>query len=324
MLAVWVALAVAGLLVVPHLLPQSRLAASGGILLWSSVLVLRAGLSVCLVIVFVFFVPATQLFNLLTHWCFHAVIPFFATHLGFDGHSLGNAAILVPALVTAASFLSVGFGAWRGARAVRHWLQRSSLGPGPHRSVIVGGSDVVVAAAGLRAPRVVVSAGALLSLDDAELSAGLQHEWGHVIHRHRFISLLGHGCRAVSRFLPGSASALATLQLHLERDADEYAVRQTGDPLALASAICKAAGAEPGPSGPAFAALAGSGVPGRLRRLAQGTSAANSRLGTAAARLVAVVMIALTLGLASATPTLAAAGLDELAQVTADRDPDCE
>lgn len=324
MLAVWVALAVACLLALPHFLPQSRLAASGAILLWSSVLMLRAVLAVSLVIVIVFFVPATQLFSLLTHWCFHAVIPFFATHLGFDGHSLGDAAILVPALVTVVSFLSVGFGAWRGARTVRHWLQRSSLGPGPERSVIVGGSDVVVAAAGIRAPRVVVSAGALLSLDDAELRAGLQHEWGHVLHRHRFISLLGHGSRAVSRFLPGGAAALAALQLHLERDADDYAVRQTGDPLALASAICKAAGAEPRAGGLAFAGLASSGVPERLRQLAQGPGVVYSRLGTAAARVVAVVMIGLTLGLVSATPTLAAAGLDQLAQAATDRNPDCE
>lgn len=318
------ALALAGLLALPHLLPQSRLAPSDGILLWSAVLGLRAALAVCLAIVFVLFVPATQLFTLLTQWCIHAVIPFFATHLGFDGHSLGGAAILVPALVTAASLLSVSFGAWRGARAVRRWLQRSALGPGPERSVIVGGSDVVVAAAGLRAPRVVVSAGALLRLDDAELRAGLQHEWGHVIRRHRYISLFGQGCRAVSRFLPGGAAAVNALQLHLERDADDYAVRQTGDPLALASAICKAAGAEAMPSGPAFAGLGGSSVPERLRLLARGSGAANSRLGTNAARIAASVMIALTLGLGAATPTLAASGLDQLAKVAADHDPGCE
>ena len=79
----------------------------------------------------------------------------------------------------------------------------------------MSGREVIVAAAGIRAPRVVVSAGALTTLDDAELEAGLQHEWGHVLRRHRFLSLLGQGCRAVSRFLPGGERALASLQLHL-------------------------------------------------------------------------------------------------------------
>lgn len=323
MLALVLALALAGLLAFPHLLRQGRLAPADGIVLWSAVLGLRAVLAVCLAIVFVLFVPATQLFTLLTHWCIHAVIPFFATHLGFDGHSLGGAAILVPALVTAVSLLSVGFGAWRGARAVRRWLERSALGPGPERSLIVGGSGVVVAAAGLRAPRVVVSAGALLSLDDAELRAGLHHEWGHVVRRHRYISLLGQGCRAVSRFLPGGAAALSALQLHLERDADAYAVRQTGDPLALASAICKAAKAEAMPSGPAFAGLGGSSVPERLRLLARGTGSTSSRLATDAARIGALLMIVVTLGLGAATPTLAASGAHELSKVATNHDPDC-
>ncbi|HYN69377.1 MAG TPA: M56 family metallopeptidase [Candidatus Eisenbacteria bacterium] len=324
MLAIAAALALAGLLASPHLMRQSRLAPADGIVLWSAVLGLRAAVAVCLVIVFVLFMPATQLFTLLTHWCFHAVIPFFATHLGFDGHSLGGAAILVPALVMAASLLSVGFGAWRGARAVRRWLRGSVLGPGPEHSVIVGGSEVIVAAAGLRAPQVVVSAGALLNLDDAELRAGLQHEWGHVTRRHRYISLFGQGCRAMSRFLPGGTAALDALQLDLERDADDYAVRRTGDPLALASAICKAATAQVESHGPAFARLGGSGVPERLRLLAHGGRPSISRTGTRLARSTAAMMAVLALGLAAATPTLASSGLDELTKVAVHHDSGCE
>lgn len=326
MLAFGSALALAGLLAAPHLMPQDRLSASGGIFLWMSVLLLRAALAISLAVVVVFFLPATELFSILTHWCFHAVIPFFATHLGFDGHSLGDAAILVPALVTAASFLSVGFGAWRGARAVRRWLKSSSIGPGPEQSLIVGGPEVVVAAAGLRSPRVIVSAGALLNLDDDELSAGLQHEWGHVRRGHRYVLLLAHACRAVSRFLPGGAAAVSALELHLERDADDYAVSQTGDRLALASAICKAAGAEQrlAPSGLGVSALAGSGVPERLRRLTRDSSAKPSRALARISRIAAVAMLALTLGFVAATPTLADAGIHQLAKAASDRNPDCE
>jgi hypothetical protein len=326
MSATAVALGLAALLLAPHALPQRRLAATAGIALWMSVLLLRATVAVSLVVILVAFLPATELFGLLTHWCLHAVIPFIATHLGFDGHALGDAAVLVPGLVMAASLAWVGFGVWRGTRAIRCWVRRSSLGPGPAASVIVGGSEVVLAAAGLRRPRVVVSAGALLRLDDAELAAGLEHEWGHVTRRHRFISLVAELCRGASRLMPGGKRALASLRFHLERDADDYAVRRTGDPLALASAICKAAqaGAGAGAAGPAFASLAGSGVPERLRLLVDGPPWNNSRAGAWIARALAGLMIAAVLALVAATPTLASAGLDQLAQVAPDRIPGCE
>lgn len=319
-----IGLALTAILVAPHLLPQHTIGAPSGIALWTAVLLLRAAVAMTLVVIFIFFVPATELFVLLTHWCLHGVLPFLATHLGFDGHSLG-AAVLVPALVMGVSLVSVAFGAWRGARAVRRWLARSSLGPGPGSSVIVGGSEVVVAAAGLRAPKVVVSAGALVRLDDAELTAGLAHEWGHVRHGHRFVALAGELCHALSRPLPGGKRALASLRFHLERDADDYAVRRTGDRLALASAICKAATAKPRPrSRPAFAALGGSGVPERLRGLMSEQDPEQSRTDSGVARALAMVMIVLTLALVSAAPGLASANLGPLDRAAADRSAGCE
>lgn len=314
---------IATLLLAPHALPQQRLAATSAIALWTGALLLRATLAVSLVVVAVLYLPATELFSLMTHWCLHAVIPFVATHLGFDGHSLGDAAILVPALVVAASFVSVAFGAWRGARAARRWLNTSSLGPGPGASVIVGGSEVVVAAAGLRAPRVVVSAGALVHLDDAELAAGLEHEWGHVRRRHRYVSLFAEILLALSRPLPGGRRAMTSLQFHLERDADDYAVRRTGDPLALASAICKAAATiAPSAATPAFASLAGSGVPERLRGLCCGDGGPTSRLDSSVARTLAALSLAATLAVIVAAPALAATGL-EMQRASAEHSEDC-
>lgn len=310
-------------LAAPHLLTQARLSAPSAIALWVCVLALRAALALSLVVIAVLYLPATELFGLLTHWCIHAVIPFFATHLGFDGHRIGDAAVLVPALVIAASVLSVGFGIWHGARAAHSWLRRHSLGPGPSSSVIVGGSEVVVAAAGLRAPRVVVSAGALVQLDDAELAAGLEHEWGHVTRHHRFIALAGQLLAGLSRLLPGSRRALDHLHFQLERDADEYAVRRTGDRLALASAICKAAGARQGHPTPALASLGGSGVPERIRLLLR-KPAGSWRAGNAAARLLSVAAAILTLTLVAATPVLAASGWDQMRQAQSDRVADCE
>lgn len=306
-----IALGIGTVLIVPHLLPQSRLGASSAIALWLSVLGLRATLALSLATTLILYLPATELFSLLTHWCLHAVIPFLATHLGLDGHLLGDAAVLVPALVLTASTLWAAYGVWRGARAVRRWLRRSSLGPGPDASVIVGGSEVVVATAGLRQPRVVVSAGALLSLDDAELAAGLAHEWGHVTRRHRFISLTAQCLFAISRPLPGGRRALERLHFHVERDADDYAVRRTGDRLALASAICKAVPAPSPGRGPALASLGGSGVPERLRLLLAEPRDAGHRAAIACARALASAAAALTLVLAIAVPALASSGLEQ-------------
>lgn len=310
-------------LAAPHLLSQTRLSAPEAIAMWLSALALRAAVVLSLVLIAVLYLPATELFALLTHWCVHAVIPVLATHLGFDGHRIGDAAVLVPALVIAVSALSVGFGVWRGARAAKRWLRRDSLGPGPSSSVIVGGSDVIVAAAGLRAPQVVVSAGALVELDDAELAAGLEHEWGHVTRRHRFIALAGQLMAGVSRLLPGGRRALDHLEFQLERDADEYAVRRTGDRLALASAICKAAATHSGPRMPALASLGGSGVPERVRLLLREPTGGRSTC-SAVARTLSVGAALLALGLFAATPVLAVSGLEQMRQGQAERALDCE
>jgi Zn-dependent protease with chaperone function len=319
-----IAVGIAAVLVVPYVLPQSRLDAPTGIALWLSVFGLRAALALSLATVLILYLPATELFTLLTHWCVHAVVPFIATHLGLDGHRLGDVAILVPALVLAASTLWAAFGVWRGARAVHRWLRRHSLGTGPSSSVVVGGSDVMVAAAGLRDPRVVVSTGALLSLDDAELTAGLAHEWGHVTRRHRFISLAAQCLFAVSRPLPGGRRALERLHFQLERDADNYAVRRTGDRLALASAICKAVPRSSAAMTPALAELSGNGVPERLRLLMGEPRQASHRVATASARALATAAAALTLALGLSAPALASSGFDQLRLAESARSAGCE
>ena len=318
-----VALLLVALLAAPHLLRQERLAATSGVALWASSLFLRAAISILLALIAILFLPATDLFNLLTHWCLHAVVPFFANHLGFNGHRLGDAAVIVPALVIAASSLSVGFGLWRGARAVRRLLRRSSIGPGPASSIIVADSDIVVAAAGIRAPKVIVSAGALLHLDDAELEAGLQHEWGHVRRYHRYISAIAEICGALARPVPGTRYAVSTLRMHLERDADDYAVRQTGDSLALASAICKVAQGKPKPGNPAVASLGGSGVAARLQRLIGNPDSTNAHLHAVLAGSLTTSMVMVTLGLLAAAPTLGSVGAEQAQRGGMDRAMNC-
>ena len=139
---------------------------------------------------------------------------------------------------------------WALARVVQATLAvrrlvRSPLGEGPEGSVIVGGEDVMLAAAGLTRPTLVVSAGALARLDDAELAAAMAHERAHIRRFHRYVLLFAEVCRVLGRPLPGTARAVRQLRFHIERDADRCAVRERTDRLALASAICKAATGAP-------------------------------------------------------------------------------
>ena len=154
----------------------------------------------------------------------------------------------------------------QAAFAVRR-LVRTPLGRGPENSVIVGGDDVVLAAAGLARPTLVISAGALARLDDAELAAAIAHERAHIRRRHRYVLLYAELCRVLGRPLPGTAHAVRQLRFHIERDADRSAVRGRADRLALASAICKAATGATTRAG--MAALGGDGTAARVRELLQ-------------------------------------------------------
>ena len=290
----------------PHVLRLERSAPGAAAAVWLSALVVRA-LSVLAVTVYVAVVfPGTQLFDAITHWCWHTVLPLVAAHLGLDGHDVGAAAIVVPAVVLALSVLSVTFGVWKAARAVGRLLQRTAIGQGPRDSVIVGDGNVLVAAAGLRRPRVVVSAGALTSFDDAELAASLEHEHGHIERRHRYLLIVAELCRAIARFLPGTRRAACELRIHLERDADRFALSRQHEPLVLASAICKAAD---GRSTVPMLALGGGGVARRIRELLDLPPPSRRGRGL---RCLAGVMAGVALALAAALPTATVAAMERV------------
>jgi hypothetical protein len=310
-MTVAVAIAVGAAIALPHLLPLSRIAPTLGASIWLFALALRA-LACAFVVMFVlFFLPATRPFELLTHWCWHAVLPLVGTHLPLDGHRLGDTAKLVPGLFLAFSTVSLVWTLARTAQAVRSMLRRRALSGGPMGSVIVPDGEVLVAAAGVRHPTVVVSAGALCAFDDEELAASVDHERGHIARHHRLVLVVGELCRSAGRFVPGGAQALAQLQFHLERDADEYALARRHDPLALASAICKAGGT----STPVRATLALEGdgnVVDRLRVLTS-RSPPGGHVLHRTALLAVVAMAALILALVAALPGAVGAGAEALA-----------
>lgn len=295
---------------VPHLLPLRRATPATAVALWMSSLALRALTGILAVVYLVLYLPGTALFGAVTHWCWHAVLPLLATHLGLDGHRIGDAATIVPGVLLAASLLSVTLGVARAARSVQRLVKRHAVGDGPRDSVIVGGEQIVLAAAGLRRPRVLVSAGALIRLEDDELSAGLDHERGHIARRHRYLQLLAQLCHALGRLIPGGRRALGELSFQLERDADRWALARN-DRHALARVIWKAATGQPWATGVALAPLAGAGVPERLGQLIDDPPQRRPSTTRALATLAAV-LVAVSLALGAVVPVAVASGVDRL------------
>lgn len=92
--------------------------------------------------------PETEAFRVLTHWCQHTMLPVVGVHVDLQGH-VGRIAAVAPAMLAALCLVAGTLGAARATRAVRSALASESLGDGPQDSGIVGGPEVIMAAAKL-------------------------------------------------------------------------------------------------------------------------------------------------------------------------------
>jgi hypothetical protein len=308
------ALAAIASFALPHLLRLQRAAPVTAAVIWVSALSLRA-LTVLLAATWlVLFFPATQAFEALTHWCWHHL-----TAAEVNGHDVGHLTTLAPAVLGVASLVSVCAGTARLARAL-HRLARGSRRPGPAGSVVVGGREVTLAVAGLRRPTVLVSAGAMLELDDDELEAALAHERAHIERRHRYVLVHAELCRALAHLLPGTRRAVDELAFHLERDADRCALARRVDRRALASALQKAARRRI-EGRTLVMALGGHRVEDRLKEILEGPARSSGRrsliTGTTAALLAALVV-----AFAFALPPVVVQGVDVVRNAPASADCD--
>jgi hypothetical protein len=299
------AITAAGILL-PHALRLHRVPPFTAVALWLSSLALRAFACLLAAISLVVLLPRTGLFVALTHWCAHVALPARESPLAVEGHGIAQLALYAPAAVLGASLAWMCVASVRDARAAQHLIAEHAVGRGPRDCLIVGGSDVVFAVAGLVHPRIMVSAGALTALDDDELTAGLNHEAGHIARRHRFVMLLAVELRALGRPVPGGGRALRELAFHLERDADRWALRQEDDRAALASVICKAATAERS-APPAVERLDGGNVPERLGQVL-GTCAGSTPRIRALCTALATGTVMLSLLVGAAVPAVALSG----------------
>ena len=241
-------LGLAAAITAPHLLPLHNVTPASAAAVWLAALALRALTALGAAIFAFVYLPQTGVYDAVAHWCWHEALPILATHLGLSGHPLIHAAVVLPGLALALSVLWLLFGLTRGWLLLRARLGRA-LGDGPHGSTVIEDPQVVVGVTGVGRGRIVVSDGALRVMDSEELEATLRHELAHIRRRHRPLLLVASLLAALGRALPGTRRAERELRFSFERDADAFAVRHTEDPLSLASAICKAAGAASLPSG---------------------------------------------------------------------------
>ena len=299
-LAVALALSAAAA-VVPHHIPLHRAAPTTGAAVWMLSLVLRA-----LIVVGV----ATFAFGRLAHseplegalsWCWHVVLPDIPHRLGFAEHPVAHAVVAVPLFAMGAALVANAFGGLRSWRQLRRRLSGATSW-GPLGAALLPDDEVVVAVTRFGRGRVVVSDRALELMDERELAAGMAHEFAHLRRRHRPFLFLASFLATIARPLPGTARAHRELRFQLERDADEWAVNRLHDPLSLASAICKVAGATE-PRG--AASLAGSGAVTRRLPELLGERGARSARVELASRALAVALAGLVVALASAAPTWA-------------------
>ena len=245
------ALLAAGL---PHLLSARRGSGSTAASIWLLALSARALAVLWLALLATGYVPQTTAFETLAAWCWHAVVPLLTLQLELSGHDIADIAAMLPTLtvIASAAFAVAGFG--RATWRLRRRLARAALARGPGGTVVVDAEDMLLAVPGAGPAEILVSRAALGRLDHEELAASLRHERAHLDRRHRPLLFLARVLAAVARPIPGTRAAADAFRLSLERDADEHAVTSPGDRLALASAICKAAGA---PTLPATLPLSG-------------------------------------------------------------------
>jgi len=288
-----------GALAVPHRLPLRHVSPASASAVWLSVLVLRAVLALVTAIALVRFLPGIGAMQAVADWCLHTVIPMITGHVDLPAHPVADATSLLPLAVL------TGSAAWalgkklREAIALRRRLRRQAVCAGPLGTTLVEAHGFVVGVTEVGRPRVIISQDALDVMDREELVASVTHEIGHVRRLHRPILLLAAVLFGAARLLPGTIRARRELLFNLERDADRYAVSRTGNPLALASAICKAAARNTAP--PNLLGLGGrDDVVHRLDYLVGRDPDRASRAAEPVAKVLAAVLACVSVGLALA------------------------
>lgn len=174
---------------------------------------------------------------------------------------------------------------------------------------------------GVRRPEICLSERALRELSPRELEATLAHELGHLVRRDPLWLALAHAVCALFWFQPLLAGARRELMRLAELQADRFAARQTGEPLALASALTRVAAWWSAAPVAAAHAMAGArfALAERVECLLDGRALESAGRGTLATPAAAVLLVALvtTAPAVSAGPTPSGATAPDAAAIVA-------
>ena len=291
----------------PHRLPLHRATPTTSAAVLLVALLVRALVTVAVAILALQRLSDAMIVQAALDWCWHDVLPDLPTALGFAEHPVTHAAVAAPMGLLAVSV------AWLVIRQLRAWRElrqrlAGAVSEGPAGTTIVADDRLLLAVTRFGRRRILVSDRALGELDERELAAGIAHELGHLRRGHRSVLAAAALLAALAHPLPGTRATERALRFQLERDADEFAVRELHDPLSLASAICKAAGADR--SGTTLITLSGSGLAVlRVRELVEGAQV-RSRAAELLARAALAGLIALLVALAASSSGWASAPVD--------------
>jgi hypothetical protein len=283
----------------PHRLPLHRAAPLTAAAVLVVALLLRAFLTVAIAILALQRLSEIGFVQTALDWCWHEVLPDVPMALGFAEHPVTHAAVAAPLAVLAVSVAWLVAGQLRAWRKLRRSLARP-LREGPAGSTVVADDGLLLAVTRFGRRRILVSDRALGELDERELVAGITHELGHLRRGHRSVLAEAALLAALARPLPGTKATERALRFQLERDADDFAIHELHDPLALASAICKAAGADR--SDTPLVTLSGSGAAVlRVRELLDGAHV-RTRAAERGARAALVGLLVAVAALAVSAP----------------------
>lgn len=190
------------------------------------------------------------------------------------------------------------------AEAVRSGSVRTRLHG--HEVSVIDSETVLALTFALRDGGIVLSSGAIRSLDHDELAAVLEHEHAHLRQRHHLLSSLVDGIAAYLRWVPLVAAVAEAIPHYLEIAADNHARQAVGTP-ALVGALLKIAKPSPDTSLDSHPAALHAAGPERIRQLVRpggGLSGAVPLIAIAAYLLaLGIVSIAIQLPYASAAIT---------------------
>ena len=162
-----------------------------------------------------------------------------------------------------------------------------------HEVSVIDSETVLALTFAVRDGGIVLSTGAIRSLDHNELAAVLEHEHAHLRQRHHLISSLVDGIAAHLRWVPLVAAVAEAIPHYLEIAADNHARQAVGTP-ALVGALLKMAKRPLGTSPHSHPAALHVAGPERIRQLVRPGAGLSG-----AAPLIAITAYVLSLGIVS-------------------------